>query len=188
MTVRTNNPPSSTLPTGAATETTLAALLAKLPSVLVADRLKVDGSGVTQPVSAAALPLPAGAATEATLAALPKPSTLTVVLQPAANTGGTLTLPAAGAGLFHYITRIRIARQATAVLAGTALLAITTTNLNGRAYRVGNVMAAGGHQRDVDDSGAPIKSAVANTATTIVVPVPGAAVSWDVQVDYYAAA
>lgn len=32
--------------------------------------LSVDGSGVTQPISAAALPLPAGAATEATLATL----------------------------------------------------------------------------------------------------------------------
>lgn len=34
---------------------------------LVNGRLPVDGSGVTQPVSAVALPLPAGAATEATL-------------------------------------------------------------------------------------------------------------------------
>jgi hypothetical protein len=39
------------LPSGAATEATLAALSAKLPSVLLSDRLKVDGSGVTQPVS-----------------------------------------------------------------------------------------------------------------------------------------
>jgi hypothetical protein len=37
---------------------------------LVAGRVPVDGSGVTQPISAAALPLPAGAATEATLASL----------------------------------------------------------------------------------------------------------------------
>lgn len=53
---------SSALPTGAAT----AALQGGgLPSALVSDRLKVDGSGVTQPVSAASLPLPTGAATEA---------------------------------------------------------------------------------------------------------------------------
>lgn len=37
-------------------------------AVSAANALKVDGSAVTQPVSAAALPLPAGAATEATLA------------------------------------------------------------------------------------------------------------------------
>lgn len=36
--------------------------------VSAAGAAKVDGSAVTQPVSAAALPLPAGASTEATLA------------------------------------------------------------------------------------------------------------------------
>ncbi len=39
-------------------------LLAKLPA-LVAGRIPVDGSGVTQPISAASLPLPSGAATSA---------------------------------------------------------------------------------------------------------------------------
>lgn len=40
------------------------------PFRITADRLLVDGSGVTQPISAASLPLPTGAATEATLASL----------------------------------------------------------------------------------------------------------------------
>jgi len=44
-------------------------LLARVPT-LVSGRTPVDGSGVTQPVSAASLPLPAGAATETTLAAV----------------------------------------------------------------------------------------------------------------------
>ncbi|MEH1790828.1 MAG: hypothetical protein V7L23_35995 [Nostoc sp.] len=39
----------------------------RLPTVTVGDRLKTDGSGVTQPVSAANLPLPIGAATDTTL-------------------------------------------------------------------------------------------------------------------------
>lgn len=43
-------------------------LLARIPA-LVGGRVPVDGSGVTQPVSASALPLPSGAATEATLSA-----------------------------------------------------------------------------------------------------------------------
>lgn len=43
----------------------LAAIRDRLPAALVGGRLSVDGSGVTQPVSAAALPLPAGAATSA---------------------------------------------------------------------------------------------------------------------------
>lgn len=53
--------------TDVATETTLSALNTKVPSGLTvtATRLLVDGSGVTQPVSAAALPLPAGASTAA---------------------------------------------------------------------------------------------------------------------------
>lgn len=41
----------------------------QLPAALVGGRLPVDGSGVTQPVSAASLPLPTGASTEATLSA-----------------------------------------------------------------------------------------------------------------------
>jgi len=39
----------------------------QLPSALVGGRLAVDGSGVTQPVSAASLPLPTGAATNASV-------------------------------------------------------------------------------------------------------------------------
>ncbi|MGX9981118.1 hypothetical protein [Methylobacterium fujisawaense] len=44
-------------------------LLARIPA-LVSGRMPVDGSGVTQPISAAALPLPAGAATAAKQPAL----------------------------------------------------------------------------------------------------------------------
>lgn len=65
------------LPTGAATaanQTTLGVQTTKIndgvntAAVTAASALKVDGSAVTQPVSAASLPLPTGAATEATLA------------------------------------------------------------------------------------------------------------------------
>jgi hypothetical protein len=45
------------------------ALLARIPA-LVSGRMPVDGSGVTQPVSANALPLPNGAATQTTLASV----------------------------------------------------------------------------------------------------------------------
>jgi len=117
-------------------------------------------------------------------------SPLCVVIAPAANTGGTITLPAV-AGQFHYITAIEITRNATAALAGTATLVITTTNLPGGGtwFRVGNLMVAGGTQKDVNQQFAsPIKSSVANTNTTIVFPVPGAAVLWTATVWYYAAA
>lgn len=42
----------------------------RLPSALVNNRLVVDGSGVTQPISATTLPLPNNAATDATLVAI----------------------------------------------------------------------------------------------------------------------
>lgn len=52
---------------GAATESTLSDLNSKIPNGLLvtSNRLLVDGSGVTQPISATSLPLPTGAATSA---------------------------------------------------------------------------------------------------------------------------
>ena len=65
-----------TLPATAATaakqdtgNASLASIDGKLPA-LSGGRVPIDGSGVTQPVSATALPLPSGAATEATLASV----------------------------------------------------------------------------------------------------------------------
>lgn len=103
-----------------------------------------------------------------------------------ANAAATLTLPAAGTGLFHYIDSLRLVRIATALLAGTAILALTSTNLGGRQWRTGNLIAAGDTEFDLDEQYTrPIKSAVANTATTIVAPAAGAAVSWDMEVEYH---
>lgn len=105
----------------------------------------------------------------------------------AANGALTITLPAAGSGLFHYITRIEINRTATAALAGTATLVVTSTNLPGNpAWSFGNAMAAGGTQSDLNAPiWPPLKSSVANTATTIVMPAPGAAVLWRANVYYF---
>lgn len=120
----------------------------------------------------------------------PVPAILAITGTAAANTGVTITLPAAGAGLFHYITRLEIMRNATAALAGTATLVITSTNLSGTlAWSVGNAMIAGGTQRDIDaDFSHPVKSLVANTATTIVAPVPGLAVLWRLNAYYFVGA
>lgn len=117
----------------------------------------------------------------------PLPSTLWVTATAAANTAATATLPAAGAGMFHYITSINITRNATAALAGTATIIHTTTNLPGSpAWSVGNNMIAGGTQTDVDfQPASPLKSSVANTATTIVAAAGGAAVLNRVNVSYY---
>ena len=118
---------------------------------------------------------------------IPMSSPLAVTVTAAANTGATLTLPAAGAGLFHYITHLEISRTATAALAGSATLVITTTNLPGAlAFSVGNAMAAGGTQKDKDVAfSSPLKSSAANTPTTIVMPAPGLAVLWRATAFYY---
>lgn len=117
------------------------------------------------------------------------PSVLHVTATAAANTAATATLPAAGAGMFHYITNISLMRNATAVLAGTATLIHTTTNLPGSpAWSVGNAMAAGGTQIDLDYSPTTsLKSSLANTATTIVMAAGGLAVLNRVNVTYYIA-
>jgi hypothetical protein len=119
--------------------------------------------------------------------AKPMPTLLWVTVTAAANTIATATLPAGGAGLFHYITYINCMRNATAALAGTATLIHTTTNLPGNpAWSVGNAMAAGGTQIDVDYQPAfPLKCSVANTNTTIVMPAAGLAVLNRVNVGYY---
>lgn len=78
-------------------------------------------------------------------------------------------------------------RNATAVLAGTATIIHTSTNLPGSpAWSVGNAMAAGGTQLDVNfQPTTPFKSLVPNTITTIVMPAAGLAVLNRVNVSYY---
>lgn len=119
------------------------------------------------------------------------PASLNQTVTGGANAIATATLPAV-AGQFHYITHISIRRVATAALAGGAILAVTTTNLGARSWRTGNQASI---LADTFDEGLlmeadyshPLKSTVANTATTIVCPAAGAAVSWQINVDYYTA-
>jgi hypothetical protein len=118
------------------------------------------------------------------------PATKHVTVTAAANTIATCTLPAPGVGLFHYITYLHAARNATAALAGSATLIITSTNLPGTpAWSVGNAMVAGGSQVDIDmQPSSPLKSLVANTATTIVMPAAGLAVLNRINCSYYVGA
>lgn len=113
-------------------------------------------------------------------------ATLHVTVTAAANTGATITLPAV-AGLFIYITSLQIQRNATAALAGTATLVITSTNLPGSpAWSVGNAMAAGGTQTDLQyEPCLPLKASAAGVAVTVVMPIPGLAVLWRGNCSYY---
>lgn len=128
-----------------------------------------------------------GSRADAIIYARPMPSILHVTATAAANAIATATLPAAGAGMFHYITNINLMRNATAALAGGATLIHTSTNLPGNpAWSVGNNMVAGGTQTDLNYTPTtPLKSLLANTATTIVMPAGGAAVLNRINVSYY---
>lgn len=87
-----------------------------------------------------------------------------------------------------YNYRIEGSRVATAAVLGSAVLLITTTNLPGPTWSVGNAITAGATAKDVDAGfNPPLRSNVANTATTIVCPVPGLATLWRVNVYYYTA-
>jgi hypothetical protein len=115
--------------------------------------------------------------------------TIAVTTISAANTTVTLTLPAAGATLFHYITSITAVRSCTTAIVGSALLAYTTTNLPGTlAFTAGNACAVGSTNFDIrEEMSQPLKSSAANTATTIVAPAAGVAGSIRLTAYYYTA-
>ena len=117
------------------------------------------------------------------------PSTTSVTNTGAAAAAVTLTIAAAGAGLFHYISHIEISKFATAVLTAAATpVLVTTTNLNGNPtidFSAGAEAQGTQVVRQIAPA-IPIKSAVANTATTIVCPAT-TSIIWRVSVFYYIA-
>ena len=109
-----------------------------------------------------------------------------------ANAIVTLTLPAAGVGLFHYVTGVEIVNvnpTATAIAGSAVALSYTTTNIPGApAWTEGNALAAGVSkvvERIVYAGG--IKTTTANTATTFVAPAIGAGAVCRITVTYYIA-
>lgn len=111
-----------------------------------------------------------------------------------ANTALTVTIPASGVGTqFTHISAIYITRAngATASVAGTAAASITTTNIPGPLqfrYSDAGLAAATVETGLLFQKAIPIKTITANTATTIVLPAPGATattVYWLVTVDYF---
>jgi hypothetical protein len=117
------------------------------------------------------------------------PSATPITTVSGANAAATLTIPAAGAGLYHYITHIRAVRSCTAAITGTATLDYTTTNIpNSMTWTVGNACAVGSTNVDIDFStSVPIKVSAANTNTTIVTPAAGTAGIVRVSAFYYTA-
>jgi hypothetical protein len=120
----------------------------------------------------------------------PKSTDVVVTSTAAAAAGVTLTLPAAGAGLFHYITKLEVSAIASAARTAAATpVIVTTTNFSGSlAFSFqANAAAQGVSERQVNDFDSPLKSSVANTATTIVAPAT-TSVIWRVTAYYYTAA
>jgi hypothetical protein len=107
----------------------------------------------------------------------------------AVNTALTITLPAVAAK-FHYITSIQILKRYSVIgVAAGAGIIITTTNLNGLAWDSEQLAAPAGTVVKVVDllPATPIRSAVVNTATTVVMPQQLQTI-WRANVSYFTAA
>lgn len=117
---------------------------------------------------------------------LPEVATLLATGSSTSGNGLTVTLPAAGSGLFHYITEIQIVAITVHVpVTGTmAIATVTTTNLYGNTYSLGIDRLNGSIDRNSPPKGSPVRSTVANTATTIVCPATTNC-AWNVNVEYY---
>lgn len=98
----------------------------------------------------------------------------------------TNTLPAV-AGMYHYITAIKIEKFAVAALtpAATPVL-VTTTNLVGaRAYSMdASAQAAGTIIKEREQFSPPIKSISPGVLTSIIAPIVANGI-WRISVDYY---
>jgi len=119
--------------------TDLSAIVSGMPT-LVSGRVPVDPSGVTSPVSAAALPLPAGASTEATLA-LAKADLDTLAGAVAAGKVKVTpdALPAGSAVIGHVIVD---SAPSTAVTGAVTANAGTNLNTSTLALETGGNLAA----------------------------------------------
>jgi hypothetical protein len=118
-----------------------------------------------------------------------EPATLLVTTYGTANTATTLTIPAAGAGLFHQLTKliVRAFNESASAIAASAVLNITTGNLPGTLnFRASNDFPAWAMRELVrlDFDAAPLRSSAANTNTTVLVPALGAGVRAEILAVY----
>ena len=117
------------------------------------------------------------------------PTTLWVTATAATGVAATASLPAAGAGLFHYITAIDIQLYATAARTGGATpVIVTTTNMPGSpAWNFPTAQAIGAIDRYDVPLMTPLKSSVANTISTVAAPIATTGL-WRINVGYYTGA
>jgi len=179
----------------------ITSLIALLPAALVGGRLDTNigawlGSvapTVGQKTMANSMPftLASDQSTPLPAVAERRAGTLHITATAAVNTGSTATLPAAGAGLFHYITRVELKKlySVIGVAAGAGVI-ITTTNMPGNpAFTTEQIAGAVGSCPTVIDwtPATPDKSSAANTATTFVAPAQLQTI-WRWNISYFTAA
>lgn len=166
--------------TAAATNLRARIVGATSPSVAVTIHL---GSGMGALFLNAALPPGTSAIGQLT------PSSLVVTATAAAAAAVTATLPAAGAGLFHYITNIRVERFCTAATTGANSGFLTGGTNHSLVFQLPSDTQAIGFQSTPVDyrPTAPLRSTAANTATTVTTPVVTATI-YRVTVTYYTGA
>lgn len=149
------------------------------------------GTNVSTGVGASGAGIPRVTVSNDSVIAEQRAATLHVTATAAVNTGSTCTLPAPGAGLFHYITNIELVKLYSVVgVANAAGVVVTSTNLPGNPSWLTEqaVGPAGTAPKVILYSPAtPLKSLVANTATTLVA---GAQLQtiWRWNVSYFTAA
>lgn len=116
-------------------------------------------------------------------------STLAVTATAAAATIATASLPAAGAGLFHYITSIQISLYSSVARTGAAApWVVTTTNLPGSlAWTFSTAGAVGANETQTLTPTTPLKASAANTITTVAGPAATGGI-WRITVTYFTAA
>jgi hypothetical protein len=155
---------------------TTAGQLGPLVQGAVTSSLPAYTTGQTSPMS---LGIEGGLRTDNTINA----ATLIVSVTGVSGAAVTATLPAI-VGMFHYISEIHIVQYATLTTIGAAApTVITTTNLNGLAFTKPTALAVGATFVTTYTPTQTLRSAAANTATTIVCPAT-TSIIWRVNVLY----
>ena len=142
---------SSALPTGAATgakqdtgNASLASIDTKLPSSLTVSstRLLVDGSGVTQPVSASSLPLPSGAATAANQSTANSALSSLDAKLPSNLTVSSTRLLVDSSGVTQPVSVATRTPTTTSVSSSASSGLVLALNANRRGFSVSNISTA----------------------------------------------
>lgn len=111
---------------------------------------------------------------------------LSVSVTAAVNVALTATLPAAGAGLFHYIVSIELVKFYSVVGIAGAPVLITTTNFPTTTWTTEQAVKIAGTAEKVvrHEFTTPVKSSAANVATTFVSPAQLQTI-WRWNIKYY---